>query len=517
MGYYDVYDSNDNLVASNVWIDESDGTASLDSFTLSATILYFLGFIGMGIMMVNIPFHFIFIGIIALLIYALPLFAVILAAFLKPFVGARESRIHGENGDIFVEEGDTSALSEEDEPFTYHLCNMLTEGGSVVKNVFKRFFAPFAYCLFNVFVALFWICYPLGAINEEMLLAIIVPCAYSMYYYPFVLISNAIKRKSKGLGLAAAAIIVGSLAVFLTTYDAFMEENSFVGLALFFTMLTVLGTFAILIGNVLISKKRGKRAALLLVYTLLVALVAFMSLAVLPKQNEERYNEALQCVEDGEYRRARELFLGLGRYEDSMERYNEIKFLKLEVGEKIEMGAQTDEPDSPNGHNPLSWTVIAVDGDKALVLSDAILTSIDSNPLSYWNKGNSVRGKLEDLEGLFTDEEKARIMQHTYDINLGASSLFATDKLFLLSEEELLQYCKEGEIFSREDTKYNDHQVLGYQMADFEYEYKYSYSVRGVGDSGEWIIADCEAEQFVTKDNRYVGIRPAMFITIDGQ
>jgi hypothetical protein len=185
------------------------------------------------------------------------------------------------------------------------------------------------------------------------------------------------------------------------------------------------------------------------------------------------------------------------------------------VGEKIIMGSQTDSPDSLSGDNPLSWTVIAVDGNRALILSDAILTSIDSGSISQWNKGCAVRNALNNIEGLFTESEIARAIEYSYKINAGGSTVQASDKLFLLSKAELEAYCSKEEIFIKKDTKYNDHQVLGYQMADFDYEYKYSFYVRDTNAAGEWIIADCEAEQFVTKDNKYVGIRPAMFITMD--
>ena len=501
MGYYNIVDDNDNLIASNVWIDESGYGGSgggFDALAVSSTLLYFLGFIGMGIMMFNIPAHFIFVGIMALLIYMLPLIMVLLAVVLKPLAKSQEYEY----------------FDEENEPFAYHLSKMLNNGGSIIKNVFKNFFSPFAYCLFNVFIASFWICYPLGSVKESALVGIIIPCAYSMYYYPFVLISNAHKRKSKALGVATAAIIIGSLAIFLINYDKLMQTDSFVGLGLFFSMITVLGTFAILIANLLLSKNKAKRAILLAIYTVLVVVVATLSLAVLPKQNEERYNEAIQCVESGNYREARELFLNLGRYKDSKEKYNAIKFVDLEVGEKIIMGTQPNKPDSLAGDNPLYWTVIAVDGDKALIFSDAILTSIDSNALSQWTKSNSVRNSLSNIEGLFSEEEKARIQPHTYNINVDGGTLTATDNLFLLSKEELNRYCSKDQIFSKKDTKYNDHQVLGYQTSNYNYEYKYSFYVRNENDDGKWIIADCEAMKFVAKDNKYVGIRPAMYISI---
>ena len=338
-----------------------------------------------------------------------------------------------------------------------------------------------------------------------------------MYYYPFVLIRNAVKRHSKLLGFTAAAVIIASLTVFLANYNNFIEKDSVIGIAVFFSMITVLGTFAILIGNLVLGKKKAKRAILLILYTLLVITVAILSALVLPNKNSETYDKALACVENGEYREARELFLELGRYKDSEEKYNEIKFVDLEIGEKIIMGTQTDKPDSLNGENPLSWTVISVDGDKALVLSDAILTSINSNSLSQWTKSNNVRSALKSMEGLFSESDKDRILEYTYDIITDEKTVQATDKLFLLSPDELEEYCTKKQIFDKKDTKYNDHQVLDYQMENFDYEYKYSFYTRAVSDSGEWIIADCEAMQFITKDNKYVGIRPAMYISTNAE
>ena len=49
MGYYNIVDDNDNLIASNVWIDESGYGGSgggFDALAVSSTLLYFIGFIG---------------------------------------------------------------------------------------------------------------------------------------------------------------------------------------------------------------------------------------------------------------------------------------------------------------------------------------------------------------------------------------------------------------------------------------------------------------------------------------
>lgn len=52
-------------------------------------------------------------------------------------------------------------------------------------------------------------------------------------------------------------------------------------------------------------------------------------------------------------------------------------------------------------------------------------------------------------------------------------------------------------------------------MSDFDYKYEYSYYVRNTDESGNWIVADCENQQFTTKFNKYTGIRLTMYITLD--
>ncbi len=503
---------------------DSGGRGSADAFSMPATLLYFFGFIGMAIMLFNVPSYLLVLGILGLVLYTLPLIAAIIAAIMKPFALKREREYEREleqklGKNLIVTERKNLSFGpfdEEDEPFTVHLCHMLYDGGSVIGNVFKRFIAPYAFCLFNLMLAIFWICYPLGSINEIALISMIIPSAYSMYYFPFVLIRAAVRLHSKLLGFVTAGIITASLALFLINYNTFMEIDSVVGIAFFFTMITVLSTLAILLTNLVLSKsKKTKQIILLLLYVVLLIAVTVVSVVALPDQNEDKYNEAIACVARGDYRQARVLFLELGRYQDAEQRYQEIQFTDLQVGEQVIMGSQFNKPGSTDGDNPLSWTVISVKDGQALLLSDAILTSIESNSLSQWNKSNSVRSALRNLSYLFSDAEKERIVEYSYSFTADGEEIEASDKLFLLSQKELEQYCSDEQIFSKKDSKYNDHQVLNYLMQDSDYEYVYSYYVRGTDSSGEWIIADCQSKQFSVKDNRYVGIRPAMYISME--
>lgn len=478
----------------NITVNTPDTYSSIKS-SIPALILYVLGFIGFGIMMFNMSGGLILLGIFGLIFYILPVLAVLFTLLLKQF----EPK---------------SSNPKANKPFITELIQLLYADGNVIKNILNNFIAPYAFLLFDLFLAVFWICYPIGIIKEATLIGLVIPSAYCMYYYPFVLIKAAVQRRSKTLIFVMAGIVVVSLTVFLVNYNTFAETGSVAGIALFFTMLTVLSSLAILITNLVLSKPKLKPALLLTVYSILAIAVCASSLYVLPGLNADKYEQAIACVQNGEYRQARELFLQLGRYEDSAEQYEKIKFVKLEVGEKVVMGSQATKPDSSTGDNPLSWTVIAVENGKALLFSDAILTSIDSNSLSKWNESNNVRNKLGDLMYVFNDHEKARIAEYSYSFAVNGETMEAKDKLFLLSREELEKYCSTEQIFSKKDTSYNDHQVVGF---GFDYDYVYSYYVRDTDDSGEWIMVSCEEKQFTDKNTKYVGIRPAMYVSLDEQ
>ncbi|MBR2891950.1 MAG: hypothetical protein IKC22_06240 [Bacilli bacterium] len=471
---------------------------SADSLTIRAIILYLFGFVGMFIMLFSIPSHLIFMGILAFLLYLSPLLMVILALILKPIVKNKEY----------------SFFEKDDEPITYHLVRLLSGGGGILKKIIKNFIAPFAFVLFNIFIGSFWILYSNGSTTEVTLISFIIPCAYAMYYYPFILIRNSIKRKNKLLLIFAILTIVGSFAVYLCFYNQFMETNSVVGLGVLQSMLTILGTITILISNLCYSKRKSRPLIIFLIYIVLMGAIAFLSFGIMPKNNEESYNQAIEYIENEEYRKAREILIDLFNYKDSEDIYNSIKFKNLEVGEVVHMGEQAKKPDSLKNVG-LTWTVIKVENGEALLLSDVILTSLASNSLSSWQKNNNVRNELSRMEHFFTEEELSRIKTHTYEININGNIFSVSDKLFILSKEELLEYCTDTQIFNKKDSSYNDHLVLDYQMADFDYEYFYTYYVRDVNDDGEWIIVDCENKEFITINNKYVGIKPAMYIQID--
>ena len=94
---------------------KKEESGSLDSYTLSALILYILGFFGMGVMLTSVPSQFLLVGIVASVLYVLPLLAVLLALVMKPKVEKRR-----EFGII--------SLDPVGEPLTYFLVNLLIAG-----------------------------------------------------------------------------------------------------------------------------------------------------------------------------------------------------------------------------------------------------------------------------------------------------------------------------------------------------------------------------------------------------
>lgn len=500
----------------NYTVQELGEGGSADSVAVPAALFYLLGFVGMVIMLFNMPVTMLAFGILAMLIYASPLVMVMIALFMRP-LGERIREEYRRDSDGSYRNSNDSFFDRDNEPFAYMMSRLLTDGGSVFKNILKNFIAPYVHVLFNLFLAVFWIGHMQGGMSEAAQIAFVIPSAYSMYYYPFVLIKNAVKRHNKVSGITAGVIVLLSFGVFLAFYDQLIAMGGAIGIAVLFTALTVFGTLALLFCGLAFSVKKRKHIIMLVLYGLLLIAVIVAAAVILPGKNADRYAAAEQCVANGDYRQARVLFAELGSYEDAADRYAAIQFVELQVGEQVTLGTQTDAPDDLYGENPLTWTVVSVEDGKALLFCDAILTSIDSNPLSLWADNNSVRNALNSLYGLFDEGEQARILSHTYTVKTEDGTAEVTDKLFLFSRAELEKYCSVEQIFAENDTTYNDHQVLDYQMADFDYTYIYTYYVRDMDDQGAWVVADCESDSFTSKGNayRYVGIRPAIYISMD--
>lgn len=487
-------DININL---NINVNEGGGTA--DSVTVPAIILYILGFFGMFTMFVNIPTPLLFMGIIAFILYISPLIIFIIGLCMKPFFKKREF----------------SFFDPHIEPITYLMASVLLSGEPIFKSFVKRLIGPFSYFLFNIVLGLFWILYASGSASNVALIGFIIPGMYCMYFYPYVLIKNALNRKSKPLLILSILLIILSFGLFLIFYDKFMAINDVIGFAFFQSCLIVLGTLMILISKVVYLKKKKSSIILLVLYLILALGVGLTSGLLLPQRNAANYEQAKVYIEEGNYKEARELLVKLSNYEDASEIYQSIKFKDLQVGESITFGTQPKKPEEFDDLIDLSWTVISVEDGKALLLSDAIINSVRLYSYSDW-ENHEVDEYLDNLfEYYFTEEEKERILKHSFTIKKDGVESTYTDDLFILSQAELQQYCSNKQIFSKNDTSFNDYTLLDVQKKDSDYDLLYCFVTRDLDNNGNFLIADCDDKEFSLPNTKYVGIRPAVYITID--
>lgn len=463
----------------------SDGTATIEDVSyaygeggelaiISAIVGYILAFVGMIIMLFSVPLTMLFPAILAMILFLVP-------------------------AGIALGKG--------------------AEIGAVVGIIAKN-----AYLFFGIFVGMWWILYSLGTVYEPLLIGILVATMYSMYYFPALIVFDSMKRDTPLAIPGAATTFILSLVIYLF---ALMNEEAIPALSsympiIFSTSVTVIGTVFLLINRFIYLAREGlplwKNLIFPAIFLLVAITIALTALVFIPSYNTAVYNKALEDIEAGNYREAREGLLSIGRSLDADSKYESIKYTELEVGEKITLGEQKADPDDLYATLELSWTVVSVEDGRALLLSDSIINSTVSQSLSEWKSGHNVRTYLNDLyEYLFSEEDRARILPHSYTVEAGDKTFSVTDPLFILSKGELEELGMDEFVFAGSDTAYNDKVVLKYLMSHDEYEYHYTYFVRSTTDSGEWIIADCESAGFTTRspENKLVGIRPAVYIDLD--
>ncbi len=520
MARYDLYDSNHNY-RGTAEIDEPSGSGSADFFTVPAVILYLLGFFGMGFMMANIPETFIFVGILALLIYASPLIMVVLALILRPIARNHEIEM----------------FDKEDEPLTVALASMLTGGGGIFKNILKHFIAPYAYVLFNVTLAVFWISFMQGTVHNNMLIAFIVPSAYSMYYYPFMLIRRSVKTHSKLLLILSISSFVVSLALFLCFYDAFMQTSGVLGLGFFFTMITVFGTLLLLVSNIKITKKRRRKRNLIVfgLYLVLIAAVAITATLVIPARQQAKYDTAMQYIQEGKYDEAREALSEMLHYKDSAEQYDKIKFKDLSIGDEVTHGSYGFFNGaygnwSKTEGKPIVWVVIDIDTEsgKALMITKDIVDFTGYN--GSWKDG-SLREYLNEGEFAKNIMGSETIYDSILTTNLktviGGETVTTEDKFFVLSKAEYEEYSENADVAavlnSFTYTYYTNAWVeeLPYdEDRDPQFFKSESYYLRDSSeDEKQTLCVNSDGTlSYVQKYNRQqynAGLRPACYISID--
>lgn len=123
----------------------------------------------------------------------------------------------------------------------------------------------------------------------------------------------------------------------------------------------------------------------------------------------------------------------------------------VQVGDQVFFGSYEQDNDAENGKEAIEWTVLDVQGDRALLLSRHALDSLSYHTTwedTTW-ENCSLRSWLNDrfLKSAFSDEEQAAILTVSVDNNGQGNSAWSTDngnntsdKVFLLSYKEAENY-----------------------------------------------------------------------------
>ena len=167
---------------------------------------------------------------------------------------------------------------------------------------------------------------------------------------------------------------------------------------------------------------------------------------------DRNYNIALTLYNDGQYTEAISIFQALNGYKDSEALIVKCKADTLKnpkVGDTIYWGTYEQDNDTSNGKEDIEWLVLAIDGNKALVISKYALDCQEYNVYHAdvtWEKC-SLRTWMNGtfLNRAFSADEQAKILSATvfadenpkYSTDPGDAT---TDKMFLLSITEAEKY-----------------------------------------------------------------------------
>ena len=167
---------------------------------------------------------------------------------------------------------------------------------------------------------------------------------------------------------------------------------------------------------------------------------------------DRNYNIALTLYNDGQYTEAISIFQALNGYKDSEALIVKCKADTLKnpkVGDTIYWGTYEQDNDTSNGKEDIEWLVLAIDGNKALVISKYALDCQEYNAYRAditWKKC-SLRTWMNGpfLNNAFSADEQAKILSAAvladenpkYSTDPGNAT---TDKMFLLSITEAEKY-----------------------------------------------------------------------------
>lgn len=192
----------------------------------------------------------------------------------------------------------------------------------------------------------------------------------------------------------------------------------------------------------------------------------------------------------------------------------ETDVAQVKYGDLIELGSYEQDNDLTNGKEPVSWRVLKVQGDQALVVSDQALDyqpydSAEKNLYSWGECSLRIWLNQEFYNETFTDEERQRIVSTETSailtkLETGRAEEETYDNVFCLCREEI----EGGRYAVAEPTAYAESRGV-VRAGD-----NCNYWLRGAKGSVLVMPAGGKEATWTSADNTIIGVRPAMWIKL---
>ena len=283
-------------------------------------------------------------------------------------------------------------------------------------------------------------------------------------------------------------------------------------------------------------KKRRTRHAIAIGISSLAVCAALTILTMTIIVPSFRYARATKLYDAGQYAEAASAFRAIGNYKDSYDKElacydagTNMDFTGLKAGDSVQFGVYEQDNDLQNGPEIIQWDVLAVEDDRALLISHYVLDAKPYNAtrtdvtwetctLRTWLNG-------EFFQKAFGDKAQEKILSSTVpaDVNSEYKSSpgnATTDKIFLLSIPEADRYFPSDEARMCSPTDYAIAQGWdGYTSSSCYWSLRTAGRSVTIGAStkahvslsGEISYAGSSVEGIVN------GVRPAMWIDISNQ
>ncbi|MCR4594265.1 MAG: toll/interleukin-1 receptor domain-containing protein, partial [Clostridiales bacterium] len=204
------------------------------------------------------------------------------------------------------------------------------------------------------------------------------------------------------------------------------------------------------------EKAAKKRKRIIAITTpIAVACIAFLVVLITVIIPGSKYNSAMKLYNAQKYEDAYNAFNAL-KYKDSVEKADECLFLKqksgltnISVGSTIKFGFYEQDNNTSNGKEEIEWKVLAVNGNKALIISQYALdckqynntytdTTWENCTLRTWINGMFYDTAFgADHKKMIADSTVTSDKNPEYSTSPGNNT---TDKVFLLSITEVNDY-----------------------------------------------------------------------------